>query len=127
MRHIRRTFLTTTSDDVLQIYQCAGFLCCSATTLHHSAIALDRHLAVMHPVAYRNLEQRAYVGYALSIVWLASLLTTAPLVFVDMQTYWKLGESYQCDTTSVSVPGLHALTAEYVLIYLLLKSNKTHY
>jgi hypothetical protein len=66
---------------------CTEIVSAGSTALHLSAIAIDRYLAIMHPIVYKNFG-RGYVRLSVTVTWGLSFAIMTPTVALNWLRYW---------------------------------------
>ena len=66
---------------VLPVVHVAYFICCTASTLSLTAMAVDRYIAVVYPVAYRNKITPRRAVFVSTCIWLVSILLPVSVYF----------------------------------------------
>jgi hypothetical protein len=75
-------------------------LSCTASTLHLSAIALDRYFAMIHPLAYKRMGSGYATGLAV-FTWVLSVAVMSPTFVFDLYYVSNDGLQTDCDILQV--------------------------
>ena len=79
--HILEGFIEDPSLPVLPVVHVSYFICCTASGLALNAMAVDRYIAVAHPITYRNKINPKKTVVVSIIIWLFSIVFPSTLYF----------------------------------------------
>ncbi len=81
---------------------CCAVLGGTASALHLCIIAMDRYLAIIHPLIHKRVEILKWYSISMvATVWLLSLMVTAPIYIFDLAEFWQEGSQMHCDIPKV--------------------------